>query len=58
VMDRYIEWESEANHPTMLQFERHFERLTSGKYIFGRKVSYTHSKELLAQLFVRLGVIG
>lgn len=57
VMDRYIEWESEANHPTMLRFERHFERLTSGKYIFGRKVSYTHSKELLAQLFVRLGVI-
>jgi hypothetical protein len=57
VMDRYIEWEPEANHPTTLVYERHYKALTSGHYIFGRKVSYTHSKELLAQLFVRLDVL-
>lgn len=57
VMDRYIEWESEANHPTTLVYERHYAALTSGHYIFGRKVSYTRSKELLARLFVRLGVV-
>lgn len=54
VMDRYIEWESQANHPTVLQYPQHWAKLTSGAFTFGRKVSFTHSKELLARLFARL----
>jgi hypothetical protein len=50
-----MEWQSEANHPTMLRNSaQHWRRLTSGGYVLARKVSYTHSRHLLARLYVHL----
>lgn len=57
VMDRFIEWQSQANHPTVLQYPQHWAQLTSGAFTFGRKVSMSQSKELLARLFARLNLL-
>jgi len=41
----------------VLQYPQHWAQLTSGAFTFGRKVSTSQSKDLLARLFVRLNLL-
>ena len=54
VMDRYIQWRKNANHPRTLRNPEHWKAVRSERFIIGRKVSFSKSKYFLARLMVHL----